>query len=56
MYLHDSDDAVDARLKPRPTPLMSAIVPAKETITDPATVRAMTDGIIPLDALPEAKG
>ena len=54
MYLHESDDAVDARLKPRPTPLMSTIVPAKETITDPETVRALTDGIIPRSVLPEA--
>ncbi len=55
IYLHESDDVIDARLKPRPTPLMSAIVPAKETITDPETVRALTDGIIPRSALPEAK-
>jgi cell division initiation protein len=54
MYLHESDDVIDARLKPRPTPLMSTIVPAKETITDPDTVRALTDGIIPHSALPEA--
>lgn len=55
MYLHETDDAVDARLRPRPTPLMSAIVPAKETITDPDAVRALTDGIIPRSALPESR-
>ena len=55
MYLHETDDVVEARIKPRPTPLMSAIVPAKETITDPDTVRALTDGIIPRSALPEGK-
>lgn len=55
MYLHETDDVVDARIKPRPTPLMSAIVPAKETITDPDTVRALTDGIIPRSALPEPR-
>ena len=55
MYLHETDDLVDARIKPRPTPLMSAIIPAKETITDPETVRALTDGIIPRSALPENK-
>ena len=55
MYLHETDDVVDARIKPRPTPLMSAIIPAKETITDPETVRALTDGIIPRSALPEKK-
>ena len=53
MYLHETDDLIDARIKPRPTPLMSAIVPAKETITDPDTVRALTDGIIPRNVLPE---
>ncbi|HYW51573.1 MAG TPA: DivIVA domain-containing protein [Gemmatimonadaceae bacterium] len=53
MYLHETDDLVDARIKPRPTPLMSTIVPAKETITDPATVRAVTDGFVPKDVLPE---
>lgn len=56
MYLHETDDLVDARLKPRPTPLMSAIVPAKETITDPDAVRALTDGIVPKNVLPEAQG
>ncbi len=55
MYLHETDDVVDARIKPRPTPLMSAIIPAKETITDPETVRALTDGIIPRSALPEQR-
>jgi DivIVA domain-containing protein len=55
IYLHESDDVVDVRLKPRSTPLTSAIVPPKETITDPETVRALTDGIIPRSALPEAK-
>ena len=53
MYLHETDDVVDARIRPRPTPLMSTIVPAKETITDPDTVRALTDGIIPRSVLPE---
>ena len=52
-YLHETDDLIDARIKPRPTPLMSTIVPAKETITDPDAVRALTDGIIPQSALPE---
>lgn len=55
MYLHDAEDAVDARLRPRPTPLLSTIVPAKETITDPETVRAVTDGYIPRTALPESQ-
>ncbi|MCC7053113.1 MAG: DivIVA domain-containing protein [Gemmatimonadaceae bacterium] len=52
-YMHDTDDLVDSRIKPRTTPLMSAVVPAKETITDPDTIRALTDGILPEGMMPE---
>jgi DivIVA domain-containing protein len=52
-YLHEADDAIESRIKARPTPQKSTIVPAKETITDPDTVRALTDGILPQGAFPE---
>jgi DivIVA domain-containing protein len=54
-YLHESDHAVDSRIKQRSTPSINAKVPAKETITDPDTVRALTDGIIPKGVLPEGR-
>ena len=54
-YMHETDDVVDRRIKPRPTPLKSAVVPAKETITDPETVRALTDGVLPEGVMPEVE-
>ena len=52
-YLHDADDAVDARLRPRPTPYVNTIIPARETITDPEIIRAVTDGTVPQSAAQE---
>jgi DivIVA domain-containing protein len=54
-YLHEADDAVESRIKPRKTPPVNTIVPAKETITDPAAVRALTDGILPSGILGDGK-
>jgi len=54
-YLHDADDAVDARIRPRPTPLINTVIPAKETITDPDAVRAVTEGIEPSAAMQESR-
>jgi DivIVA domain-containing protein len=54
-YLNDTDQVVESRIKQRSTPSINAKVPAKETITDPDTVRALTDGIIPSSVLPEGR-
>jgi DivIVA domain-containing protein len=54
-YLNDTDQVVETRIKQRATPSINAKVPAKETITDPDTVRALTDGIIPSRVLPEGR-
>jgi len=55
MYLHDADDAVDARIRPRPTPFVNTVIPTRETITDPDEIRALTDGIEPSAAPSEPR-
>ncbi len=54
-YINETDELVDRKLRARPTPLMNTVVPAKETIIDADMVRAVQNGIIPEDALPEAR-
>lgn len=55
MYLHDADDAVDARIRPRPTPFVNTVIPGRATITDPDEIRALTDGIESSAATPEER-
>jgi len=54
-YINETEDVVDKKLRARPTPLMNTVIPARETITDPETILAVQNGVIPGDVLPEAR-